>query len=308
MRALVVDPDAVASVRLTEVAEPRPRPDQALVAVRHIGLNYGELVFASQWPTGSVHGHDAAGVVVEQAADGTGPAVGTPVAIGLAAHTWAERVAVDLTRLAAVPEGVGLVDAAALGVAGVTALRVLRTRSVLQRRVLVTGASGGVGRFALQLAAIAGAHVTASVGSAERGADLPKLGAGDVVVGVEGLEGPFDLVLDTVGGPQLAAVWPLLAAGGTVHVVGHASGKPTVFDTGALFAFGEPRSITTYGDVTSPVDADLADLLALLAAGKMSAQVDLRGSWEDITDAVAALKSRRVKGKSVLDVTGGIRG
>ncbi|MFF3484185.1 zinc-binding dehydrogenase [Streptomyces sp. NPDC002701] len=305
MRALVVDPEAVASVRLAEVAEPRLRPDQALVAVRHIGLNYGELVFASQWPTGSVHGHDAAGVVVEQAADGTGPAAGTLVAIGLAAHTWAERVAVDATRLAPVPEGVDLVDAAALGVAGVTALRVLRTRSVLGRRVLVTGASGGVGRFAVQLAAIAGAQVTASVGSVERGAGLSKLGADEVVVGVDGLERPFDLVLDTVGGPQLAAVWGLLAAGGTIHVVGHASGEPTAFDTGALFAFGDPRSITTYGDVTSPVDADLADLLGLLAVGKLSAEVGLRGSWEDIADAVVALKSRRIKGKSVLDVTGG---
>jgi NADPH:quinone reductase-like Zn-dependent oxidoreductase len=275
------------------------------VAIRHIGLNYGELVFASQWPTGSVHGHDAAGVVVEQAADGTGPAAGTLVAIGLAAHTWAERVAVDSTRLAAVPEGVDLVDAAALGVAGVTALRVLRTRSVLQKRVLVTGASGGVGRFALQLAAIAGAHVTASVGSAERAAGLLKLGADEVVVGVDRLERSFDLVLDTVGGPQLADVWGLLAAGGTLHVVGHASGEPTVFHAGALFAFGVPKSITTYGDVTSPVDADLADLLGLLAAGKMSAEVDLRGSWEDIDDAVAALRSRRVKGKSVLDVTSG---
>jgi NADPH:quinone reductase-like Zn-dependent oxidoreductase len=275
------------------------------VAVRHIGLNFGELAFASQWPTGTVHGHDAAGVVVEQAADGTGPSVGTLVAIGLAAHTWAERVAVDSTRLASVPEGVDLVDAAALGVAGVTALRVLRTRSVLQKRVLVTGASGGVGRFALQVAAIAGAHVTASVGSAERGAGLMKLGADEVVVGVDGLEHSFDLVLDTVGGPQLAAVWGLLAAGGAIHAVGHASGEPTVFDTGALFAFGAPKAITTYGDVTSPVDADLADLLALLATGKMSAEVDLRGSWEDIAAAAAALKSRRVKGKSVLDVNGG---
>ncbi|MEU5957867.1 zinc-binding dehydrogenase [Streptomyces sp. NPDC047525] len=301
MRALVVDHGEAGPVRFADVDEPVPSSDEALVEIGHIGLNFGELNYVRQWPAGAVHGHDAAGVVVRAASDGSGPPEGTRVALGMTSHAWAERVAVSPASLGTVPEGVDLADGAALGIAGVTALRVLRKRSLLARDVLVTGASGGVGHFAVQLAALAGARVTALVGSPERAAGLRGLGADRVLTDLAGTEYRFDLVLDTVGGPLTAQAWSSLAEGGTIHVVGYSSGQDTTFASGALFGFGEPRSIATYGDMT-PTSGELTDLLGLMAAGRLSAPVGLRGSWQDVDDAVRALFERKVHGKIVLDV------
>jgi NADPH:quinone reductase len=143
---------------------------------------------------------------------------------------FAERSAVEVGALAEVPPSVDLAEAAASPVAGVAALRALRAAgAVLGKRVLITGASGGVGRFAVQLAAHAGAHVIASVGSVARGEGLAKAGADEVVVGLDGLDQPVDVVLDNVGGPQLVAAWELLAPGGSLQSIGWASGEPAVF-------------------------------------------------------------------------------
>jgi NADPH2:quinone reductase len=80
----------------------------------------------------------------------------------------------------------------------------------------LTGASGGVGRFAVRLASIAGGHVIAAVGSAARGEGLAEAGADEVVVGLQGIGTPVDVVLDSVGGPHLVAAWQLLAPGGSL--------------------------------------------------------------------------------------------
>ncbi|MGW9170465.1 zinc-binding dehydrogenase [Streptomyces decoyicus] len=301
MRALVVDHGEAGPVRFADVDEPVPSSDEALVEIRHIGLNFGELNYVHQWPAGAVHGHDAAGVVVRAASGGSGPPEGTRVALGMSSHAWAERVAVGPASLGTVPEGVDLADGAALGIAGVTALRVLRKRSLLARDVLVTGASGGVGHFAVQLAALAGARVTALVGSPDRAAGLRELGADKVLTDLAETECRFDLVLDTVGGPLVAQAWSFLAEGGTIHLVGYSSGQDTTFPSGVLFGFGEPRSIATYGDMT-PTSGELTDLLGLMAAGRLSAPVGLRGGWQDVDDAVQALFARKVHGKIVLDV------
>ncbi|KOG91354.1 zinc-binding dehydrogenase [Streptomyces varsoviensis] len=301
MRALVVDHGEAGPVRFADVDEPVPSGDEALVEIRHIGLNFGELNYLHLWPASAVHGHDAAGVVVRAASDGSGPPEGTRVALGMSAHAWAERVAVNTASLGTVPEGVELADGAALGIAGATALRVLRKRSLLAREVLITGASGGVGHFAVQLAALAGARVTALVGSPERTAGLRELGADEVLTDLPGTERRFDLVLDTVGGPLLAQAWDSLAEGGTIHVVGYSSGEETTFPSGTLFGFGEPRTIETYGD-RSPISEELTDLLGLVAAGKLAVPVGLRGDWRDVGDAVRALFARQVHGKIVLDV------
>ncbi|CAL9279688.1 zinc-binding dehydrogenase [Streptomyces rochei] len=301
MRALVVDHGEAGPVRFADVDEPVPSSDEALVEIRHIGLNFGELNYVHQWPAGAVHGHDAAGVVVRAASDGSGPPEGTRVALGMSPHAWAERVAVSPASLGTVPEGVDLADGAALGIAGVTALRVLRKRSLLARHVLVTGASGGVGHFAVQLASLAGAWVTALVGSPDRAAGLRDLGADKVLTDLAQTDDRFDLVLDTVGGPLVAQAWSFLAEGGTIHLVGYSSGQDTTFPSGSLFGFGEPRTIATYGDMT-PTSGELTDLLGLMAAERLSAPVGLRGNWQDVDDAVRALFARKIHGKIVLDV------
>ncbi len=153
----------------------------------------------------------------------------------------------------------------------------------------------------MQLAALGGAHVIASVGSPARAGGLAELGAHEVVVGLEGVDRPVDLILDSVGGPQLAAAWELLAPGGGVQNIGWASDEPAVFAPYSLFSVGPAKTMSTFGDIHE-VGPDLATLLAFVAAGRLSPEVDWRGSWERVTEAAHALLDRRVAGKAVLDV------
>ncbi|TMR90490.1 zinc-binding dehydrogenase [Nonomuraea basaltis] len=272
-----------------------------MLDVRHISLNRGEVAFAGRRPPGTVHGYDAAGVVVRTAADGSGPAAGTRVA-AFGAGAWAQRMAVDTTAVAEVPHQVDLAEAAAVPMAGVTALRTLRSHAILGRRVLITGAAGGVGRYAVQLAAIGGAYVIASVGSAPRAEGLAELGADEVVIGLDGIDRPVDVILDTVGGPQLPAAWDLLAPGGGVQNIGWASDEPAVFEPYSLFSMGPAKTMSTFGDVHE-VGPDLATLLGFVAAGRLSPEAAWRGSWEQVAEASRALLDRRIAGKAVLDVT-----
>ncbi|MGN9790281.1 zinc-binding dehydrogenase [Streptomyces sp. OZ13] len=302
VRALVVDPSAPESVRLAEVPDPVPGLGQVLVDVSHASLNYGDLNDArsGRLPVGAVLGSDAAGVVVRAAADGTGPAVGTRV-VALTSGAFAERVAIDTGALAEVPKSLDLAQAVALPVAGVAALRSLRAAGLgPEKRVLVTGASGGVGRFAVQLAARAGAHVIASVGSTARGEGLLEAGADEVLIGLEGLERPVDMVIDSVGGPQLVAAWNLLAPGGSVQSVGWTSGEPAVFPPYATV--GPAKSLTSFV-IEGDAGTDLAVLTELVAEGSVTVEIGWQGSWERFAEAAEALRGRRVPGKAVLHVS-----
>lgn len=294
MRALVADPTAPEAVRLADVADPVARHG-VLVAVRHASVNHGDLddTRSGRVPPGAVLGSDVAGVVLW----GGSFAPGTRV-VGLAPGAFAERVVVPADSLTEVPAMVDLAQAAALPVAGVAALRALRAAgTLLGKRVLVTGASGGVGRFAVRLAAMAGAHVIASVGSFERGEGL---GADEVVVGLDGIGTPVDVVLDNVGGPQLVAAWRLLAEGGSLQSVGWASGEPAVFPP--YSTIGPAKSLTSFLN-TGPVGTDLADLVRLVASGELVVEIGWRGPLERFADAAAALRERRIRGKAVLDLT-----
>jgi NADPH:quinone reductase-like Zn-dependent oxidoreductase len=304
MRALLVAPDAPSSLRLGEAPDPVVGPGQVLVEVRHTSLNWGELNRARSGdaPPGTVLGWDAAGVVTRAAADGTGPAVGSRVVTRGAEGGWAQRRAVDVSELAVVPDAVDLAQAAALPVAGVTALRALRAAgSILSRRVLITSAAGGVGRFAVQLASLGGAYVIASVGSPERGEGLIELGADDVIVGLEGLEDPVDVVIENVGGQQLVDAFAMLAPGGNLQSVGWTSGEPAVFPP--YSTVGPAKTLTSF-TMGPDIGEDLATLLGLVADGLLKVEIGWRGPWERADDAVDALLGRQVGGKAVLDVTG----
>lgn len=300
MRALLVDSSAKSGFRLGETAEPTPAPNQALVEIKALSLNYGEVAGRYGKEDGAVNGWDAAGVVVKAAADGSGPEAGSRVVTFGSGGAWAELRAVDTTELAVLPDGVDFAQAAALPVAAVTALRALRRfGSVLGRRVLVTGAAGGVGRFAVQLAAQSGAHVIASVGSVARGEGLEKLGAAEVIVGVEGLTGPLHGVLDNVGGPNQVTAFGLLADGGSIQSIGATSGEPSVYPPYATV--GPQRRIEGFM-MGGGLGEDLAYVASLVAAGKLDVEIGYRGSWENSEDAIAALIGRKVVGKAVLDV------
>jgi NADPH:quinone reductase-like Zn-dependent oxidoreductase len=290
-------------LRIDDAPDARPRPHEALIGVAAVSLNYGELAYRSpDLRPGYVSGWDAAGVVVQSAADGSGPREGTRVVSFGWGGAWAQLRAVDPAELAVVPDGVDLGAVSTLPVAGVTALQAVRRLGVvLGRRVLVTGAAGGVGRFAVQLAALAGAHVIASVGSPGRAEDLV---ADEIVVGADGLAGlsePVHGVLDNVGGQHLALAFERLEDDGVVQAIGMASGRPTLID------FEVARTRSARGrlenfNLHTPVGTDLAFLVGLVAQGRLDPQIGWRGPWDRAPEAADALLARRVRGKAVLDL------
>jgi NADPH:quinone reductase len=295
MRALVVDHTAPGHLRLGEVPDPRPGPGQALIAVEAISLNHGELPGDGS-PEGHVPGWDAAGTLVEPG--GTGLPVGSRVVSQAAEGGWAERRVAEAADVAVLPDRVSFAQAAALPVAGVTALRALRAvGAIVGRRVLVTGASGGVGRFAVQLARRAGAQVIAVSRSSDRAAGLREIGADEIVFGVDAAIAPVHAVLETAGGATLVGAFGLLEAGGVLISIGAASGEPSVFPP--YSTIGPPRTLMSF--IMGPaVGGDLAYLARLVAAGELDPQIGWQGNWSQAGEAAEALLSGRVQGKAIL--------
>ncbi len=304
MRALVSSA-APPHAELADAADPEPERGQALVEVGAFSLNRGETKRLAMMEPGSITGWDVAGVVREPAADGSGPTQGARVVGLTAAGAWAQLAAVDTSLLAELPEGISLEQAATLPVAGLTALRALEVGGfVLGKHVLVTGASGGVGRFAIQLAKLAGAHVTAL---ARRTEGLARLGADEVVSELEPEGSSYEVIIDAVGGPILGAALGRVAPGGTVVNFAATSDEPVSYPTRTLF--GRAPGARLYGlylfaeiAKTGSASADLRRLAELVADGRLDPQIDLTASWSEAAGAIEALLDRRVNGKAVLRV------
>jgi NADPH:quinone reductase len=218
---------------------------------------------------------------------------------------WAELAAVGTEWLAELPDDVSFEQAAALPVAGLTALRALEVGGfLLGKPVLVTGASGGVGRFAIQLAKLAGAHVTAL---ARRTEGLRELGADKTIEQID-LDGPtYDLIVDAVGASVLGAAIQRVAPGGTVVSFASTVPEPVSYPARELFARA-PRA-KLYGlyifaelQHTQTGATDLRRLAELVAAGKLDPQIDVTLPWSEAGHAIEALLDRRVNGKAVLTV------
>jgi NADPH:quinone reductase-like Zn-dependent oxidoreductase len=169
--------------------------------------------------------------------------------------------------------------------------------------VLVVGAAGGVGRILVQLAAAAGARVTAVARNAERAKGLDALGAAEVVTAAADAEGPFDAVYESAGGESLTAALGLVAPGGTVFSYGNSSGEPTPVSFFQFFGGHEQAVLRHFVFVTGePVGADLAALAQLVADGRLSVEISQERNWEQVNEALAAVRDRQVTGKAVLIV------
>ena len=304
MRAVIVDHSAPGGLVLAEVPEPILLPSEALVRVAAFSINLGEVRRAKNAENGWRPGWDLAGTVERPAADGSGPPPGAPVVGMRDFGAWAEFAAVSTDRLAIVPPGVSFERAATLPVAGLTALWALEKRgSLLGRRVLVTGASGGVGIFATQLARLAGAHATALVHhEAKRAVVAPHADA--VVTGDDQLEGAgFDIILESVGGTVFAKALQALAADGILVTYGTSADRSSTIEVAPFYVRG---GASIYGFYlfhelrTHSGSAGLARLAALLQVGKLDVHVDATLPAASIAAAVDLLWTRRVSGKMVV--------
>jgi NADPH:quinone reductase-like Zn-dependent oxidoreductase len=302
MLALVAAANKPEHIELREAPPPFPGPAEVLLEIRAFGVNRGELRLLEGRPDGWRPGQDVAGVVGREAADGSGPHAGQRVVALVDQAGWAEMAAVPASRIAPLPDDVSFESAAALPVAGLTALRALRLGGMLLlKRVLITGASGGVGQFAVQFAALAGAEVSA-IARTERAQAMRDLGASTVSPSIEELQGTFDVILESVGGSSLSAAARLVGPDGALIFFGNSSREPSSISF-ADFG-GHPRArllpFHVYESGPPPFAADLELMARLVGSGRLKPLVGYQGSWRNMDAALAALRDRQFAGKAVL--------
>jgi len=304
MTAIVSAGDGHRRTERRTVDVPQPGPGEALVAVRAFSVNRGEFALLAQSEPGWRAGQDVAGEVVAVGDGVTDVEVGQRVAALVDSGGWAEYAVAPEERIAALPDGVTVEQAAALPMAGTTALNLVRQGgTLLGRRALVTGASGGVGGYAVQLLARSGAHVLALARSthAER---LHALGAAEVVEALDDQVAPVDFALESVGGHTLAHAIAHINPEGTVVMFGNSSGEPTPIDVYAFMGGHEDARLQTYFSYHHVHEAgpDLVTLLDLTDHGDLQVEIGLRESWDATEDVLDALAQRRVTGKAVLTI------
>ena len=321
MRAVLQDRYGTAEVlRLGRVPRPVIGDDDVLVEVRAAGLARGpehlmtgkpyavRLAMGMARPKNPVPGRDVAGVVVDIGAAVTRFSVGDEV-YGIAPGSFAEYAVARESRLAHKPANLSFAQAAVVPVSAATALRALVEVGRVQpgQSVLVVGASGGVGSYAVQLAKAFGAEVTGVCSSAK--ADLvTSLGADHVIdySRDDFADGSrrYDLVLDIAGNPSLTRLRRALRPRGTVVFVG---GE----DDGALIGMGRQlrgmllsaflrQRLALLG--TKERASDYERLTDLIEAGQLVPSIDRTYPLEDATLAVRQLEAGHVRGKIAITV------
>jgi NADPH:quinone reductase-like Zn-dependent oxidoreductase len=298
-------PDGNGSVIRAEVDDPSCADGEVLIAVEAYSLNRGETFLLESPPPLWRPGKDVAGTILAAGAAVTGLDVGSRVVAHPEHSGWAQLTAVSADRVAVLPDTVPFAVAAALPLAGLTALRLVRVVGALPgRSLLITGASGGVGHYFVELAAGAGARITALCSSAERGGQLIKLGADRVITDLAEARGPFDIVVESVGGALFPTAWRLLHDRGLFVWMGQASRIPPTID---FFDWTGGANATLrkflYSDSDSSYNDDLAALVRLVDTGRLHPEIGVLTDWTHTAAAITELLARRIRGNAVLEVT-----
>src|SRR4051812_8118837 len=307
MRAVVQDRygDTADVLRPAEVARPTIGAGEVLVRVAAAGVDRGvwhlmagkpyavRLAIGLRAPRNRIRGRELAGVVEAGGADGTSLRPGDEV-FGMGEGTFAEYAPAKAGKLAPAPPGLSAAQAAVVPISASTALQAVRDHGRVQagQSVLVIGASGGVGTFAVQIATASGAHVT-GVSSTEKLDLVRSLGAEDVVdyrtTDLADLGRRFDVVLDIGGNRPLRALRRLLTPTGTLVIVGGEDGGRLLGMGRQLLAlllspFGR-QNLRMF--VASENADDLAVLGEMIEAGTITPVLDRTFPLEEAAAAVA---------------------
>jgi NADPH:quinone reductase-like Zn-dependent oxidoreductase len=307
-----------AVVRIEEVDQPTLEDDRVLVRVRASSVNKTDMHTLSGWPRmlrpmnrngllrpkSPLLGSDVAGVVEAVGKDVAGLAVGDEV-FGARAGAFAEYVSARF--VVKKPANVTFEEAATIGIAGLTALQGLRDKGGLQpgERVLVNGASGGVGTFAIQIAKALGGHVTAVVGprNVEQAAEL---GADRVIDRTKEdftrLGERYDLIADVAGGHSWSALRRALTPAGRLVIVGAHGSRRQLGHIAAVWLASRfsKRSVKFF--VANFNNPDLEALAAMMETGRLKPAIDRAYPLEEAQDALRVYGEGHVRGKLVLTI------
>lgn len=317
MRAIVQDRYGSSSVlRVEHVPLPTPAAGEVLVRVVAAGVDRGvwhlmvgrpyplRAVFGLSRPKQRVPGLDLAGVVAAVGPQVARWSVGDAV-FGIGRGTYAQFACARADKLARAPANLPLEHCGVLAMSGLTALQALRDATAVKpgERVLVLGAAGGVGHFAVQLARASGAHVT-GVCSAEKLDFVRSLGA-HVALDYRRddfatVRDRFDVIIDIAGNAPLARLRRALTPRGRVAFVGGENGGEWTFGlerqlAGAVLSrLGAQRFVPF---LASESGADMAQLAARVEAGELAPHVERVFRLEQAPTALAELEAGRVRGK-----------
>jgi NADPH:quinone reductase-like Zn-dependent oxidoreductase len=321
MRAVVHDTygEAVDVLRLERVPVPEVGDDEVLVRVRAAGVDQGVwhitaglpypirlAGYGLRAPKVRVRGNDLAGVVERVGAAVTGFQVGDEV-YGYGRGTFAELSLADPGKLARKPANLSFEQAAAAPVSGLTALQAVRRGGVRPgHEVLVLGASGGVGSFAVQIAKAAGGTVTGVASGGKL--DLVRALGADRAIDyrtddLSADTGRYDVIIDIAGNRSLRSLRQLLTPRGTLVITGGEGGGRWLGGTDrqlratALSPFVRQR-LGTF--VASENAADLDVLTALVESGQVTPALDRTYPLVDTAAAIGDLRAGRVRGKAVV--------
>jgi NADPH:quinone reductase-like Zn-dependent oxidoreductase len=282
---------------------PATGPGEALVAVHSAAITFAELTWDLSWTTREGHdrtpvipSHEMSGTVTQIADGVTDVAVGDEV-FGLTGFdrdgAAADYVTVPAGELATKPRSISHAETATLPLAALTAWQALTDYAAIEpgERVLVHGSTGGVGVFAVQLAAILGAHVTAT-GRGKDAAFVRSLGAETFIPAGDQPDGAFDIVIDTVSGPVLDASYRLLRPGGRLVTLSAPPSQDRAHDFGVHAMFF----------VVTPDPAELTRLAELADEGRLRPVVSQTFPLREGRRAFESGAHPRPPGKTVLIV------
>lgn len=312
IRRVTASPGGEHVVAVTSGALRAPFSNEAVVRVSAFSMNRGELNRARNAEAADIQiGWDFAGTIETAAADGSGPGAGTRV-VGFSTRmeAWAELVSIPTTHIAPIPEAVSDASASTLPVAGLTALHsVDAATALIGRKALITGATGGVGMFATQLALTGGAETVAQVRRADQVAFVEALGPCTPVVSADGAglgdPGTYRLVVDGVSGAILEAGIKALAPDGICVCYGVTAAPEINIEVRPFMFSGQAKVMGFYlysqAEVTPPSD-NLPRLLGLVADGRLSCGIEREASWDEVGRVAQDLLDRKFSGKAVLHI------